>query len=142
MTTAQLRQEWRKVIGGEPRSNNRVWLFKRICWAVQAKEFGGLSARAQARLDELLPYAEMWMPLGKHGLAAPPPATAASTPTPGTVLTRVYKGRTIAVLVRDDGRFEHDSEIYDSLSAVAKAITGSHWNGNLIFGLKRPRRRA
>lgn len=143
MTTAQLREEWRRVIGGEPRSSNRVWLYKRLAWAIQAKEFGGLSARAQARLEELLPYAETWMPLGKRGLAAPPAAPGASSgPTPGTLLTRVYKGKTVAVLVRDDGQFEWDGDVFESLTAVAKAITGSHWNGNLFFGLPPARRRA
>lgn len=44
MTTAQLRQEWREVLGGEPRSSNRAWIFKRLVWAQQAKEYGGLSA--------------------------------------------------------------------------------------------------
>src|SRR5262245_22018642 len=143
MTTADLRQEWRRVIGGEPRSFNRRFLYKRVAWAIQAKEYGGLSARAQARLEELLPYAETWMPLGRRGLADPPPAAqAASAPTPGTVLTRAYKGRTVAALVREDGRFEHDGEIYDSLTAVARAITGSHWNGHLFFGLSKGRKRA
>lgn len=142
MTTAQLRDEWRRVIGGEPRSNNRRFLYKRVAWAVQAKEYGGLSARAQARLEELLPFAEMWMPIGRRGLADPPPATPAPSLTPGSILTRSYKGRTVAALVRPDGRFEHDGEIYESLSAVAKAVTGSHWNGNLFFGLKTGRKRA
>ncbi|HKZ19224.1 MAG TPA: DUF2924 domain-containing protein [Acidimicrobiia bacterium] len=142
MTTSELRQEWRKVIGGVPTSFNRRFLYKRVAWAVQAKEYGGLSARAQARLEELLPYAEQWMPMGRRGLADPPPATATVSPTPGTVLTRTYKGRTVAVLVRDDGRFEWDGEIFESLTAVAKAVTGSHWNGNLFFGLRPARRRA
>ena len=143
LTTAQLREEWRQVIGGEPRSNNRVWLYKRLAWAVQAKEYGGLSARAQARLEELLPFAEMWMPLGKKGLAAPPPAvTASPAPTPGSIFTRVYKGRTLTVLLRDDGRFEFDGDIYGSLTAIAKAVTGSIWNGRLFFGLPPARKRA
>lgn len=136
MTTAQLREEWRRVIGGEPRSYNRRFLYKRVAWAIQAKEYGGLSARAQARLEELLPYAEMWMPIGRRGLVDPPPATAGVAPTPGTVLTRMYKNRTIGVLVRDDGRFEWDGDVYESLSAVAKAVTGSHWNGNHFFHVK------
>jgi len=142
MTTAQLRDEWRRLIGGEPRSFNRRFLFKRVAWAIQAREYGGLSARAQARLEELLPYAEMWMPIGRRGLANPPPAAAPTGPRPGTVLTRAYKGHTIAVLVRDDGRFEWEGRIYDSLTAVATAITGSHWSGAHFFGLRRIRRRA
>jgi hypothetical protein len=142
MTTSQLRDEWRRVIGGTPTSNNRRFLYKRVAWAVQAKEYGGLSDRAQARLEELLPYAETWMPIGRRGLADPPPATGGTAPTPGTVLTRTYKGRTIAVLVRDDGRFEHDGEIYESLTAVATAITGSHWSGTHFFCLRPARRHA
>ena len=50
------------------------------------------------------------------------------------VLTRRYKGRTILVRVLPNG-FDYEGEIYRSLSAVAKAITGSHWNGRLFFGL-------
>ena len=50
------------------------------------------------------------------------------------MLTREYRGRTITVTVLEDG-FEHDGTIYHSLSAVAKAVTGSHWNGRLFFNL-------
>lgn len=144
MTTAQLREEWRRVIGGEPRSYNRAWLWKRLAWAIQAREFGGLSAAAQARLEELLPYAGIWMPLGRRAFppaAAPAGSGDARLPKPGDVLTRAYKGRTVAVLVKDDGRFEHDGRIYDSLTAVATAITGSHWSGAHFFGLRPARRR-
>ena len=59
----------------------------------------------------------------------------AGLPMPGTVLTRPYKGRTITATVLDDG-FEYEGEVYRSLSAVAKAVTGSHWSGNYFFGLK------
>jgi len=55
-------------------------------------------------------------------------------PPPGTVLTRKYKGETLQVLVLADG-FEYAGEVYASLSAVAKAITGSHCNGYLFFRL-------
>jgi hypothetical protein len=144
MKTAELREEWRRVMGEEPRSYNRQWMYKRLCWAIQAREYGGLSARAQARLEELLPFAEMWMPLGRRAFTQAPPAAPNGdrrSPCPGTVLTRTYKGRTVTVLVRDDGRFEHEGEIHDSLTAVARAVTGSHWNGNLFFGLKSASRR-
>src|SRR5438094_4743088 len=52
-------------------------------------------------------------------------------PPPGTVLTRRYKGAVLQVKVRADG-FEHQGQVYPSLSAVAKAITGSHCNGFLF----------
>lgn len=57
------------------------------------------------------------------------------SPIPGTVLAREYRGRLIEVTVLPKG-FELDGQVYRSLSAAAKAVTGSHWNGLLFFGLK------
>ena len=59
-------------------------------------------------------------------------------PPPGTVLTRRFKGHEYRVSVLPNG-FEHDGDVYRSLSAVAHAITGSHWNGLLFFGLTKPK---
>lgn len=59
-------------------------------------------------------------------------------PVPGTVLTRVYKGETLTVTVLPTG-FEFEGEVYKSLSAVAKKITGSHCNGYLFFRLTKQR---
>ena len=56
-------------------------------------------------------------------------------PMPGSVITKDYKGKRITVQVLEDG-FEYDGCVYKSLSAVAKAVTGSHWNGLLFFHLK------
>jgi Protein of unknown function (DUF2924) len=147
MSTAELREEWRRVMGEEPRSFHRQWLWRRLAWAVQAREFGGLSARAQERLNELLPHAEAWMPLGKRafkGIDTPlpvPPAKTPGLPSPGTVLTRKYRGRTIAVTVLEDG-FDLEGKRYASLTAVAQAVTGTHWNGHLFFFGKPSKRRA
>ena len=55
-------------------------------------------------------------------------------PIPGGVITRVYKGRTLRVKVLDQG-LEFEGEIFKSLSAVAKRITGAHCNGYLFFKL-------
>ena len=59
-------------------------------------------------------------------------------PPPGTVLTRVYRGQAYHVVVHEDG-FEYDGQIFRSLSAIAKLITGSHWNGLLFFKLAKPK---
>jgi hypothetical protein len=143
MTTAELRAEWRRVLGEEPRSYHRTWLWKRLAWAIQAKNYGGLSALAQQRLEELLPMAEAWMPLGRKAFPQPaaPVRRDRRLPTPGTVITRVYKGRTLAVTVRDNATFEFDGKSYPSLTAIAKAVTSSHWNGRHFFGLN-PARKA
>jgi DUF2924 family protein len=55
-------------------------------------------------------------------------------PAPGTVLARRYKGRVLQVRVLPHG-FEYEGAVYPSLSAVAKQITGSHYNGFLFFKL-------
>ena len=139
MSTAELREEWRRVMGEEPRSFHRRWLWRRLAWAIQAKEYGGLSALAQRRLEELSVHAEAWMPLGKRafrGLASEA-TPGPRQPEPGAMLTRRYRGRTIVVTVRQDG-YEYEGKIYGSLTAVAKAVTsGSHQSGNAFFGLAR-----
>ena len=53
----------------------------------------------------------------------------------GSVITRQYKGRTVSVTVLDEGRFEYAGEVYRSLSAVARAVSGTRWNGYLFFNL-------
>lgn len=54
---------------------------------------------------------------------------------PGQMLVREYKGRRLVVRVLDSG-FEFNGQPYRSLTAIAKAVTGQHWNGRLFFGLK------
>jgi hypothetical protein len=63
---------------------------------------------------------------------APRPPADSRLPAPGTVLTRPYKGALLQVRVLQAG-FEYDGLAYPSLSAVARAITGSHCNGFLFF---------
>jgi hypothetical protein len=60
-------------------------------------------------------------------------------PKPGDVLSRCYKGRAITVRVLDSG-FEYEGRRFRSLSAIAKAVTGAHWNGLLFFGIVRQER--
>lgn len=57
--------------------------------------------------------------------------------SPGTVLTRFYKGQDHIVLVSPSGKFIYNDIIYDSLSAIAKVITGTQWSGPVFFGLKK-----
>ncbi len=55
---------------------------------------------------------------------------------PGTILVRQYAGQTLQVMVLEQG-FEYDGQLYKSLTAVAKRITGKHWNGFHFFGLSK-----
>jgi hypothetical protein len=136
LTIHELRDRFAELFGEPTRAGNRTWLIRRIAWRLQALSEGDLSARARQRAAELAHDADLRV------LA--PRATNAATETPvvrgkidprlrpGTVLTRVYKGETLQVHVRKDG-FEFGGTLYSSLSAVAKAVTGSHWNGRLFF---------
>jgi hypothetical protein len=150
MTVDELRTRYGEVFGEEPRSRHRQWLVKRIAWRIQALAEGGLSERARRRAAELANDADLRLtaPIATAvELPAPSQAGQPRTavvkahfstdrrlPPPGTVLARPYKGQTLRVIVRADG-FEYEGEAYNSLSAVAKAITGSHCNGYLFFGL-------
>jgi len=132
-------EEYATLFGEETRSRNKDWLIKRIVWRIQANAYGDLSERARQRALELANDADLrlqaprQLPPRTRGVQVESPA-AARLPTPGTILTREYKGERLAVTVRDNG-FEYEGEYFKSLSAVAKKITGSHVNGYLFFRL-------
>ncbi len=140
-----LRTRYAEVFGETTRTGNRAWLFKRIAWRLQMLAEGDLSERARLRAAELANDADLRLsppkcpPLGPDAaartLTAPVPTSTRDErlPPPGTLLVRSYKGVDHHVRILPNG-FEHEGEVYRSLSAVAKAITGSHCNGYLFFG--------
>jgi hypothetical protein len=140
LRVSELRAKFTAVFGEPTPSHNKVWLVKRIAWRLQALAEGGLSDRARRRAAELVQEADLRLAAPTDGVA-PSEVTAPvrwpadeRLPRPGTILTRRYKGRTITVEVLDHG-FAYDGQVYRSLSAVAKAVTGSHCSGHLFFGL-------
>jgi hypothetical protein len=148
MAAGQLREKYQELFGERSRSGNRNWLFRRCAWRVQALAEGGLSERARLRAQELAREADLRLRPPKDMVMDPATGTAgaagrvaiprdARLPMPGAVLRRVFKGHEYLVTVLPDG-FEHNGEFYRSLSAVAHAITGSHWNGFLFFGIQEP----
>lgn len=158
MTVIELKREYAEVFGEPTRSGNKQFLLRRIAWRRQALEHGDLSARARRLALEIANDAELRIQAPRDPAVRniPFPGTKASalavgrtttlaapprhrSPSPGVVLTREYRGQQIAVQVLEKG-FEYEGTEYRSLSAVAKAVTGSHWNGNLFFGLKPPKR--
>src|SRR5262249_47185798 len=107
---------------------------KRLAWRLQALAEGDLSERARRRAAELAQDADL-------RLSPPRPTPTGLSgkrhhrlPPAGTLLTRLYKGTTVEVRVLEHG-FVYEGAIYSSLSAVAKAITGSHCSGYLFFRL-------
>ena len=142
MTVRELREKYEMVFGEPTRAGNKDFLFKRIAWRLQSQAEGDLSERARRRAELLARDADLRTtaprpPAATDGNDAPGAKSAPAladerVPPPGTVLTRVYRGQAYHVVVRDDG-FEYDGQLFRSLSAVAKVITGSHWNGLLFF---------
>jgi hypothetical protein len=143
MTVNELQQKFAEVFGEQPRGRHKQWLIKRIAWRMQANEEGGLSERALRRAMELANDADLRLtaPKTKPSDKSPQPVAQIvpsdnRLPMPGTLITRKYKGQTLQVKVLVDG-FEFEGERYKSLSAVAKSITGTHWNGFHFFGLNK-----
>ena len=145
LSVKDLRGRYAEVFGEATNAKNKAWLVKRVAWRLQALAEGDLSERARQRAAALANDADLR--LNPPKALAPAPAAEERTqtrtlrfqaddrlPPPGTVLTRTYKGETLQVMVLADG-FEYQGQVYASLSAVAKAITGSHCNSFLFFRL-------
>jgi hypothetical protein len=73
------------------------------------------------------------MQLGRTAVKGKPIGPDPRRPLPGSVLSRVFRGQTVEVKVLEDG-FEYQAQRYGSLSAVARAATGTRWNGLVFFG--------
>ena len=139
MPVSELQEKWRELYGEEPRVKNRVWLWKRLAWRIQELEYGGLSDAAKARLEQLMPTAELALRNPPEHMKEHQPLPSRKIrdpriPPPGTILLKLYKDQRIAVEVLEDG-FSWEGRTYDSLSAIATEATGSRWNGFRFFSL-------
>lgn len=144
MSVDQLREKWLEVFGESTNGRHKQWLIKRIIWRMQANAEGDLSQRARARANEIANDADLRnMPprapkesTGTKRTVPAPNCVDSRIPGVGQVITRQYKGREIVVEVTKEG-FTYDGGSYRSLTAVANAVTGKHWNGFHFFGLKK-----
>jgi hypothetical protein len=127
LPTPKLKAMWRELTGTEPPPYNRTFLVKRLAYRIQELAFGGLSVQAERRLDDLVDELD-----GKKK----PKAKDMTAPIVGTKLFREWQGVMQEVTALADG-FEWQGRRYQSLSAVARAITGTRWNGPLFFGLRK-----
>jgi hypothetical protein len=143
LTTGELVERYAALTGQPVRTRHRAYLIRKIAWRLQADAEGDLSERARRRAAELADDADVRLmppktapgaPEGAPSCAAPVGQGDPRLPAPGAAITRDYKGRTLQVVVLADG-FEFEGSRYKTLSAVAKAITGSHINGFRFFGL-------
>ena len=147
MTVGQLKQKYLEVFGDETRSGHKQFLFRRIAWRIQALAEGGLSERARRRALEIANDADLrirapqsWFGRDAtidHRLSVRRKVASdldSRLPPPGSCLEREYKGQRIIVRVLVDG-FEFDGRAYRSLSAIAREVTGTKWNGFAFFDM-------
>jgi hypothetical protein len=144
MPVAQLRARYREVYGEETRSGHRQHLVRRIGWRLQVLAQGDLSERAARRAQELAQDADLKTQVPANWLPRVKPSAGGvrrdrRLPAAGSVVCRSYQGRNVEVKILSDG-FECEGQRYDSLSAVARKVTGTRWNGLLFFGLTKRRK--
>lgn len=118
MDLAELRNLWSRRYGAPPQLRSLPIMRLQLAWRIQADEHGGLDGETRKALARRGPVE----PEGKElGI--------------GARLTRNWNGKQVEVVVEDEG-FRWQGEIYPSLSATARAITGIRWNGPRFFGLR------
>lgn len=137
MSPSDLQRRYAEAFGEPTRCRHKPWLIKRIAWRLQALQEGDLSERAKKRASELARDVDLRVRPPKT--AAPRPVATPHTidsrlPAAGNTIRTTYKGGPVEVTVLAEG-FELDGQRFKTLSAVAKAITGSHTNGYLFFRL-------
>jgi hypothetical protein len=151
MEPNELQQLHLKMFGCSLPSANSQQTRRKIARRLQEEREGGLPESARQHALAIARQASLRI-RARSGAKRPvddlPHATVTSIvsdhdprlPMPGSVIVKEYHGRTILVHVLDEG-FEHDGRRFASLSAIARNITGTRWNGLVFFGLAKGRTR-
>jgi hypothetical protein len=126
--TPELRDMWRDLFESEPPRYNRRFLESRLAYRIQELAYGGLKPETIKRLEALGEQLDG----GKTDVRR---QRADDRPIAGTRLIREYQGVEHSVTVLADG-FEYEGRPYRSLSAIARAITNTRWNGWVFFGVR------
>lgn len=118
LSRAVLAERWAATYGASPASDVSAPLMRKaLAWEIQARAFGGLSAKTRRAV--------------KAAASGKPAPRAASA---GSRLVREWNGATYEVEVLETG-FRWRSEVWSSLSAIAREISGTKWSGPRFFGL-------
>jgi len=125
---AQLKEQWRELFGKEPPPWNKAYIQSRLAYRIQELAYGGLKPETRARLEALGEQLD-------GGNVVLRRIRADSRPLAGTRLLREWQGVQHVVTVRQDD-FDFEGRPYQSLSAIARHITGTRWNGWTFFGLR------
>jgi hypothetical protein len=134
LPTPDLKRRWRDLFDTEPPPYNRRFLESRLAYRIQELAHGGLKPETVARLGALAEDVAAADPGKRHRMGK-------DRPIAGTRLIREWQGVEHCVTVSNEG-YEYQGRPYKSLSAIARAITGTRWNGPLFFGLRNQRARS
>jgi hypothetical protein len=134
MPAPELRKQWQRLFDSPPPRYNRRFLESRLAYRIQELAYGGLKPVTVARLEALGEQLDGGNIMLRR-------VRTDARPIAGTQLIREHQGvqHTITVL---PGGYEWQGRPFKSLSAIARAITGTRWNGWVFFGLKSLRGRA
>lgn len=124
----ELKEKFEELHGFECGETNARNLRKRIAYRLQELYHGGVSSTDLGILEEIADKD----PLANLKVIA----SRKLTKLCGTRYYRVWKGKNYEVTVGADEKFIYDGKLYKSLSAVAREITGTRWNGKLFLGVK------
>ena len=126
-----LRRHWRAHLGGEPPAHLPHWLLMRVlAYRLQADAFGGLDRSIQ-RMLRSKEGQDGTIPFDRRA----PQTRGGADLKAGALLVREWNGKLERVMILED-RFAWNGQTYGSLSQIAKAMTGTNWNGHRFFGLR------
>ena len=134
LSFSELQARWRSLFGTEPPAYHRRFLVKRLAYRLQELAYGGLSETTRAQMADILQDAGLDEQASIRGRGRTQKRPN-DLPLAGTRLVREWNGRRYEVTVASGG-FVFEGRRYRSLTAITKAITGTHWNGRAFFGLR------
>jgi hypothetical protein len=124
----EIKSLWQRLFHGDTPTHNRQFLERRIAYKLQEIEFRKVDA---SLLDRNKRRIESLIETGKVKTRDPD-----YRPVTGTMLTREYQDKEYRVIATADGNYDFNGRMYQSLSQIAREITGTRWSGPLFFGLK------
>lgn len=128
LTVKELKAEWEQLFQTQAPNNSGAYLQQRLAYRVQELAYGGLTKPVTAMLNALADEVE-GKKVRKSVISDP------RNPVIGTRLVREWDGVEHVITVLKDG-FDWQGRRYKSLSAIARGITGTRWNGYRFFGLR------
>ncbi len=146
-TVRELRAKYCALFGQSSHSNHKQFLFRRVAWRLQAIAYGDLSEHVRQQALALAQDADLRIKAPRHLVGSAEqvlqptlrsrrkPGRDERLPEPGSILCREFKGQMVVVQVLEHG-FQYQDRFYKSLSAIARQVTGAHWNGYAFFGRK------